>query len=166
MWVVDSCVCAIASRIPAVRRMQPVAVCTPAHNTLSPTILYPLKNILFPLKIWATTRYLSYIDHLPKKGEPLYAVLRDANDVVLSVSPVINAEATRITNATTNLLIEVSGGESLEVVQQVTTDFLERFAAAYKAAHKDQGLLLQVAPVRLLTPLTGHVRSIWPRLIA
>lgn len=111
-------------------------------------------------------RYLSYIQDRPKKGDPLYAILRDASGAVLSVSPVINAEPCKITADSTNVLIEVSGTESLELVQQVATEFLERFAKAYKAEYHgkegSEGGILQVAPVRLLTPLTGHVRLIWP----
>lgn len=53
------------------------------------------------------------------------------------------------------------------VCMQVATEFLEGFAKAYKAEHSSSsssngGGVLQVAPVRLLTPVTGHVRLIWP----
>lgn len=114
-------------------------------------------------------RYLSFIEDRPKKGAPLFAVLRDASGAVLSVSPVINAEACKVSAATHNILIEVSGAESLELVQQVGSQFLEVFAKAHAAAAAEQGgtaagaQQLCVAPVRLLTVGTGHVRAIWPR---
>jgi len=123
-------------------------------------------------------RYLSYIEDRPRKAEPLFAVLQDAAGAVLSVSPVINADSCRITADSSNVLIEVSGTDSLELVQQVAAEFLERFAKAYKAeaaASSQDGAgaengstqgMLQVVPVRLLTPLTGHVRLIWPRAAA
>jgi hypothetical protein len=91
---------------------------------------------------------------------------------VLSVSPVINAEPCRVTPASRNILVEVSGAESAELVQQAGQAFLEGFskAAAAEAAAAGGsggdgggGLQLQVAPVRLLTHGTGHVRTIWPR---
>jgi hypothetical protein len=46
----------------------------------------------------------------------------------------------------------------------VAAEFLEGFAKAYKAEHSSSSSagMLQVAPVRLLTPVTGHVRLIWP----
>lgn len=69
----------------------------------------------------------------------------------------------RIHQASSNVLIEVSGAESLELTQAVAGEFLERFAAAYKAERGGGDGVLHVAPVRLLTPVTGHVRLIWPR---
>lgn len=64
-------------------------------------------------------RYLSYIQGRPKTGQPLYAVLRDAAGATLSVSPVINAEGCRVTADSVNVLVEVSGTEGLDLVQQV-----------------------------------------------
>jgi hypothetical protein len=66
-----------------------------------------------------------------------------------------------VSEASSNVLIEVSGTDSLEHVQEVAASFLEGFAKAYKA--ESGGSVLQVVPVRLLTPLTGHVRLTWPR---
>lgn len=106
-------------------------------------------------------RYLSYIEDKPKKSNPQYAVLRDASGAVLSVSPVINAEPCRVSVDSKIVLIEVSGTESLDFIQEVAQGFLDRFAKAYKA--EAGGSVLQVVPMRLLTPLTGHVRLIWPR---
>jgi hypothetical protein len=110
----------------------------------------------------AARRYLSYIDSRPNKTTPLYAILRDASGAPLSVSPVINAEPCKLTADSSNILIEVSGVESLDLVQQVATEFVERFAKAYKLEHSGEQGVLHVAPVRLLTPVTGHVRLIWP----
>lgn len=88
----------------------------------------------------------------------------DANRSVLSVPPVINAESCRITSESRSILIEVSGPEGQDTVQQVAEEFLNRFAAAYKAeSSSSDNNLLQVAPVCLLTPVTNHVRLIWPR---
>lgn len=138
---------------------------TPAQNT-PPLVMLAVTPISMLLLWLVLCRYLSYIQDKPKKGDPLYAVLRDASGSILSVSPVINAEPCKIAADSTNVLIEVSGTESLELVQQVATEFLERFAKAYKAEYNgkegSEGGMLQVAPVRLLTPLTGHVRLIWP----
>lgn len=116
---------------------------------------------VLPVPVPLPCRYLSYIEDRPKKSSPLYAVLRDASGAVLSVSPVINAEPCRVSEASSNVLIEVSGTDSLEHVQEVAASFLEGFAKAYKA--ESGGSVLQVVPVRLLTPLTGHVRLTWPR---
>jgi hypothetical protein len=126
------------------------------HHTLTPTHA-SAQCCLYPC------RYLSYIQDRPKKGVNLYAVLLDSSRAVLSVSPVINAEPCRISQASSNVLIEVSGAESLDLVQQVAGEFLEKFAAAYKAEQGGGDGVLRVAPVRLLTPVTGHVRLIWPR---
>lgn len=115
------------------------------------------------------TRYLSYIQNKPSKAAPLYAVLRDSSQAVLSVSPVINAEFCRITPTSQHILVEVSSPEGLEVAQKAATEFIERFAEAVKgttaaaAAHNGQQQRLQVAPVRLLTQGTGHVRLIFPK---
>ncbi|KAF8065610.1 Lrrc47 [Scenedesmus sp. PABB004] len=106
-------------------------------------------------------RYLSYIQDRPSKAAPLYAVLRDARGCVLSVSPVINSEATRIGPATVDMLLEVSSGESLEAAQKAAGEYLEGLGQAFTAA-ADGGALLSVAPVRMLTHGTGHVRGIWP----
>lgn len=45
-------------------------------------------------------RYLSYIQDKPSKAAPLFAVLRDSAQAVLSVSPVINAEHCKVTPET------------------------------------------------------------------
>ena len=115
-------------------------------------------------------RYLSYIQNRPTKAAPLYAVLRDSNQAVLSVSPVINADFCKVTADSRDILIEVSSADSLEVAQKAANEYIDRFAEAYKAAaagsnevEQSQGQLLQVAPVRLLTLGTGHVRMIFPK---
>ncbi|KAF6255538.1 hypothetical protein COO60DRAFT_1702781 [Scenedesmus sp. NREL 46B-D3] len=125
-------------------------------------------------------KYLSYIQDRPSKAAPLYAVLRDSAQAVLSVSPVINAEHCRVTPATQQLgalqgaieaqkvLVEVSSSDSLEVAQKVAHEFLEQFGKAWStaaaaAAEAGGEQQLQVSPVRMLTFGTGHVRSIFPR---
>lgn len=96
-------------------------------------------------------------------------MLRDSHQAVLSVSPVINAEFCRITPDSKQVLVEVSSPESLEVAQKAASEFIERFADAVKAAAAAAAAsdghqqLLQVAPVRLLTQGTGHVRLIFPK---
>jgi hypothetical protein len=49
-------------------------------------------------------RYLSYIQDKPSKAAPLYAVLRDSAQAVLSVSPVINADHCRVTPGTQEVI--------------------------------------------------------------
>eukprot|EP00775_Hariotina_reticulata_P002001 gene2001-2323_t len=67
-----------------------------------------------------TGLYLSYIQDKPSKASPLMAVLRDSTNAVLSLSPVINANFCRVTNTpdSQDILVEVSGNESLELVQK------------------------------------------------
>lgn len=148
-------------------------VCAPVGETLL-NLTHIFHPVLMSVLLVTVCRYLSYIENRPRKAAPLFAVLRDATGAVLSVSPVINADTCRITQESSNILVEVSGTESLDLVQQVAAEFLERFAAAFKAEHAaaaaggdgsspSTSSMLQVAPVRLLTPLTGHVRLIWPK---
>ncbi len=49
-------------------------------------------------------------DHL-LRGLPRYPLLLDSNGTVLSMPPVINSEATRVTESTKNLFIDVTGTE-------------------------------------------------------
>jgi hypothetical protein len=58
-----------------------------------------LPNAVF-LLAHCCCRYLSYIQDRPSKAAPLYAVLRDSAQAVLSVSPVINADHCRVTPET------------------------------------------------------------------
>jgi hypothetical protein len=116
-------------------------------------------------------RYLSYIQDKPSKANPLMAVLRDSTKAVLSLSPVINAQFCRVTNTANSqdILVEVSGSESLELVQKVASEFIEQFAKAVKTmpmAAVEGGCTgpqqQQLAQVRLLTQGTGHVRLVFP----
>jgi len=102
------------------------------------------------------------------------AVLRDSTNAVLSLSPVINAQFCRVTNTadSQDILVEVSGSESLELVQKVASEFIEQFAKAVKTMPMaaveggcpgpQQQQQPQVAQVRLLTQGTGHVRLVFP----
>ncbi|WIA16309.1 hypothetical protein OEZ86_007801 [Tetradesmus obliquus] len=110
-------------------------------------------------------KYLSYIQDKPSKAAPLFAVLRDSAQAVLSVSPVINAEHCKVTPETQQVLLEVSSSESLEAAQKAALEFLEQYGKACSAAAAAAGVeqQLQVSPVRMLTLGTGHVRSIFPR---
>jgi DNA/RNA-binding domain of Phe-tRNA-synthetase-like protein len=117
------------------------------------------------ISITAICRYLSYIEAIPSRAEPLYAVLQDDKKAVLSVSPVINSQPTRVTMETENVLVEVSSSESMELAQEVALEFLSKFAEAWSKEGVEGGKSqkLQVAPVRLLTPVTDHVRLVFPK---
>jgi phenylalanyl-tRNA synthetase beta chain len=112
-------------------------------------------------------RYLSYISSTPSSEAPLYAVLKDAAGSVLSVPPVINAQECRVTADTQDVLLEVSSSKSLELAQDVALAFLEQLgkAVAAEAAGGEGGGsgVMRVTPVRLVTPVTGHVRLVFPR---
>ena len=43
------------------------------------------------------------------RDSPVYPIIYDANDVVLSMPPIINGEHSKITLNTTNILIECTG---------------------------------------------------------
>jgi phenylalanyl-tRNA synthetase beta subunit len=114
-------------------------------------------------------RYLSYISSTPSSEAPLYAVLKDAAGSVLSVPPVINAHDCRVAADTQDVLLEVSSSKSLELAQDVALAFLEQLGKAVAveatAAGGGEGgsSMMQVTPVRLVTPGTGHVRLVFPR---
>ena len=92
-------------------------------------------------------------------------MLQDDKKAVLSVSPVINSQPTRVTLETQDVLVEVSSSESMELAQEVAVEFLSKFAEAWskEAVEGDKTQKLQVAPVRLLTPGTDHVRLVFPK---
>lgn len=84
--------------------------------------------------------------------------LRDANGLVLSIPPVTNCNQTRLTSATRNLFLEVSGADRLDLCKSVM-DKLVYWLAEHCAS--DVGVL-RVEQARVICADTGLTRVLYP----
>ncbi|KAH8830461.1 phenylalanyl-tRNA synthetase subunit beta [Flagelloscypha sp. PMI_526] len=141
------------------RRRQLVAIGTHDLDTLKPPFRYDArspKDINFvPLNktksytaeelmtLYESDRQLSKF--LPIiRDSPVYPIIYDANDTVLSMPPIINSDHSKITLNTTNVFIDVTATDQVKleiVVNMVATMFSEHCAEPFT-----------IEPVRIIYP--------------
>ena len=55
------------------------------------------------------------------ENEPLYPVIYDANNVVLSLPPIINGEHSKMTDSMKNIFIESTGTDLTKLIKTLNT---------------------------------------------
>lgn len=86
------------------------------------------------------------------KGKTHYPVVKDGNDTVITLPPLTNAEHTKITTETTDVLVEITGSKTPNCKKALDTllhDML-KLEIASKKKESDPLPTLQVEPVRVV----------------
>jgi len=146
------------------RRRQLVAIGTHDLDTLTPPFRYEARaprDIKFAplgkpkiynaeelMTLYESEKHLSRYLHIIRDS-PVYPIIYDANDQVLSMPPIINSEHSKITLNTRNIFIDVTATDQTKldiVVNIVSTMFSEYCAEPYT-----------IEPVKTILP-NGQIR--------
>ena len=90
------------------------------------------------------------------KDLPLYPVIYDKNNVVLSLPPIINGDHSKITLNTKNIFIEITATDLEKasiVLDTVVTMFSQYCAKAFT-----------IEPVKVVDELNGNLKTVYPKL--
>eukprot|EP01114_Cavostelium_apophysatum_P024065 TRINITY_DN9291_c0_g1_i1.p1 TRINITY_DN9291_c0_g1~~TRINITY_DN9291_c0_g1_i1.p1 ORF type:complete len:488 (-),score=130.37 TRINITY_DN9291_c0_g1_i1:4-1467(-) len=133
----------------------------------------PPSQIRFvPLKMDKSVNGLQLIDYFVQSGdatmskylnliksEPLWPVLYDHDDEVLSLPPVINSRYSQISMKTRDILVECSSSQSLDNCKEAMNALLDRFSKLI--LENSTAEYLRVEQVKVLSE-NGHLRVRYP----